>query len=262
MQLEYKEFTNNTEAKEFISEAFRQTGEEVPLWFQKDDIRIYGYFYDATDPTYRGRQFFVFGRTILRNSLENKGIGIFAQLKQYGSSRKYKGLMNIFGKEILPNEYDSFSSFIPIECDGYTLLIAEKYNKKGLVAVCNSYYEGKVLTPIKFDDFFYANEYTLGFKLNQKIGFMNMNGKIVIEAKFISKDGFNFFNDSKALVKIDSKDGVPAYINHYGDVIEYYVEEVGDTPTFGNGTGYYPFGELPSALDAYEGDSSNYWNND
>ena len=28
------------------------------------------------------------------------------------------------------------------------------------------------------------------------------------------------------------------------------------------GTGYYPYGDLPSSSDAYEGDNSNRWNTD
>lgn len=261
MKLGYYQFSSQTEAVEFIINSFKTIGECIPDWFKQQGLKIYGYFYDEKNPTYRSTQFFLFGRTILRSSVENKGVGIFSQLKQYGSSNKYKGLINIFGKEIIPNNYERFYPFIPIECDGYTILIAEKYGKKGLVSICNSSSEGQILTPVKYDDFFYANEYTLGFVKDKKVGFMNMNGVEVIEAKFILKEGYNQFFDCKALVKLDAKDCVPVYINHYGDIIEYYQED-DYTTTYGNGTGYYPYGELPSSLDAYEGDTSNYWNND
>lgn len=261
MKLGYYHFSSQTEAVEFIINSFKKIGESVPEWFKQDGLKLYGYFYDENDPSYRGKQFFIFGRTILRDSVSNKGVGVFSQIKQYGSSNKYKGLINIFGEEIIHNNYECFTPFISIECDGHTLLIAEKYGKKGLVSICNSYSEGQIHTPAKYDDFFYANEYTLGFVKDGKVGFMNMNGVEVIEARYILKDGYNQFHDCKALVKIDSKDTVPVYINHYGDIIEYYEEE-DYNPTFGNGTGYYPFGDLPSSLDAYEGDSSNYWNND
>ena len=39
-------------------------------------------------------------------------------------------------------------------------------------------------------------------------------------------------------------------------------EECNSSLFRGNGTGYYPYGELPDALDAYEGDESNRWNTD
>ena len=263
MKLGYCKFSSHTEAEEFITNSFKKTGESIPDWFKQDGLKIYGYFFDEDNPSNRGKQFFLFGRTIQRSAFENDGVGIFSRLKQYGSSNRYKGLISIFGKEIISNNYECFTPFISLECDGFTLLIAEKYGKKGLISICNSFFDGKILTPVIYDDFFYANEYTLGFVKDDKVGFMNMNGVEVIKAEFIIKDGYNLFQNCKALVKLNSNNSVPVYINHYGDIIEYYEDEVVDYfPTFGNGTGYYPYGDLPSSLDAYEGDPSNYWNND
>lgn len=262
MKLGYNQFPTHEAGIEFVEDSFRKLGEAIPDWIKQEGLRLYGYFYDENDPSDRMRQIYVFGRTILRSSLENKGVGIFSQLKQYGSSIKYKGLIDIFGKELIPNEYERFTPFLTIENDGHTLLIAEKYGKKGLVGIHMSSGSGWKITPVKYDDFFYANEYTLGFVTEGKVGFMSLSGSIVIDAKFINKEGYNTFSESKALVQLDDKNSVPCYINHYGDILEYYEDDIYYSPTFGNGTGYYPFGDLPSASEAYEGDSSNYWNND
>lgn len=207
----------------------------------------------------------MYGRTIFRDEVNNTSCGIFKDLKLYGSSKKYKGLINIGGEEIFPTGYEKISPFIDIESDGFTPLIVEKNNKKGLISVCKDGSSGKVLTSITYDDFFYANEFTLGYIIDNTVGFMSLEGKIITDCKFIARDGYNLFNEGKAMVKLklSVEDGVLFYINHYGDIVEYDPYENGIyESTFGNGTGYYPFGDLPNSLDAFEGDKSNMWNID
>lgn len=53
--------------------------------------------------------------------------------------------------------------------------------------------------------------------------------------------------------------GIPHYINHYGDCVG-YPEEKFFNVEHELGTGYYPYGDLPDVLDAYEGGEENYWN--
>ena len=89
----------------------------------------------------------------------------------------------------------------------------------------------------------------------------SLHYQVIIEAKYKEGDKYNHFFDGKALVCKDSKFAVSCYINHYGEVVG--LEEDYDNSLFsGNGTGYYPYGECPDSLDAYEGDESNRWNTD
>lgn len=65
----------------------------------------------------------------------------------------------------------------------------------------------------------------------------------------------------KALVCLNDPNGVNHYINHYGDCIG-YPESESSYEEHMLGTGYYPYGDLPDVLDAFEGDESNFWNID
>ena len=74
-------------------------------------------------------------------------------------------------------------------------------------------------------------------------------------------EGNNIFCNGKAEVLGMGKLSIPYYINHYGNFVEdaYEYDNISDHNL---GTGYYPYGDLPSSSDAYEGDNSNRWNTD
>ncbi|WP_304590725.1 WG repeat-containing protein [Bacteroides acidifaciens] len=69
----------------------------------------------------------------------------------YGSSSKYKGLLNYKGEIILPNIYDGIYLF------AYNRLLIEKNGKFGVIDT-----DGKVLAEPKYDQIVDAWEYTIG----------------------------------------------------------------------------------------------------
>ena len=112
---------------------------------------IYGYFKDSSTEYGLGN-LFVFGKTIKQNEIvSSPSNSIFAKLKQYGSSGKYKGLLNYKGEIILPNIYDGIHLF------AYNRLLIEKNGKFGVIDT-----DGKILAEPKYDQIVDAWEYTIG----------------------------------------------------------------------------------------------------
>lgn len=258
MKLTYVNFNNNDEAIAFLKKLNSEMSYPVKEWFLDNRIYIYGYYYYEAHPNWTGYYFFVFGKTLLpNNDAPQNQSSIFSQLKQYGSSKKYKGLINISGEIVLANIYDEIKFFLDFDCG--SVLEVTKNEKKGLVCIEDMHSQARTLTNIIYDAIFYANEYTIGVVKDNLVGFLGLNGQTVIEPKYIQREGYNIFVDGQATVCLALKNGVEHYINHYGDCIGYPEYE---ESSFGNGTGYYPYGELPSASDAYEGDSDAYWNTD
>lgn len=90
---------------------------------------------------------------------------------------------------------------------------------------------------------------------------MSLEGKLITEAKYQMSADFNHFIEGKALTCLNIPNGIPHYINHYGDCVG-YPEEKFFNVEHELGTGYYPYGDLPDVLDAYEGGEENNWNTD
>ena len=255
--MEYKEinFNNKIEASGFIQELNERAYSPLD-WANSETIHFYGcIFPDVTLDC-----LFVYGETITLAQIEkHPKIGVFANFRAYGSGKKYKGLRNIKGETILAAIYDELTLFY--QTDNAIFIKTQKDGLFGLVCYVPLSNKIDIIMQPKYNDIFDAGEFTFGFVTNGKVGFASLTGREIIEASYKDEVKYNHFFDGKALVHKDSKFAVPCYINHYGGVVG--LEEDYDSSLFsGNGTGYYPYGELPDSLDAYEGDESNRWNTD
>lgn len=230
-------------------------------FLKKDGIVVYGYY------KYEGSNDLIaieFGRTVTPSEKDFKGEqSIFAQLKSYGQSKRFRGLISPYGHIIIPNIYDTITlcGFIS------TTFIVSKNGLYGIIDI-----EGKIIAPISYQKLFDAGEGTIGFIKNNLMGFMDKSGREVVEAKFEFWDEWKPFSNGFAEVCI-REDGIRYKVitDHYGIIseqrikIDYepYIHDYDYDDDFHNmGTGYYPYGELPDSLDAYEGDESNRWNTD
>lgn len=255
--MEYKEiiFNNRSEASGFIQKLNERAYSPLD-WANSETIQFYGcIFPDVTLDC-----LFVCGETITPAQIEKfPQIGVFANIRAYGSSKKYKGLRNIKGETILSPIYDELTLFYQTE---ETIFIkTEKDGLSGLASYRPLSDKVDIIMQPKYDDIFDAGEFTFGFIANGKVGFASLTGREIIKARYKEGNEYNHFLDGKALVYKDSKFAVPCYINHYGEIVG-LTEKCNSSLFRGNGTGYYPYGELPDALDAYEGDESNRWNTD
>ena len=253
MEYHYKNFNSDKEVCDFFEELNKKA--YSPLhWNKQDGLKIYGCIYADS----LGSCLFVYGKTILRDEIATYPPNtIFSGLKVYGSAKKYKGLLDFRGKEVLHNIYDDISIFYQT---GDTLFLKTKRNDLYGLACCRIHrYEVSEIVPTKYEDLFDAGEYSIGFVSDNKVGFMSLEGKIIVEAKYRQGEEYNYFIDGKALVRIDKEHTTDMYINHYGNFIEYpYID---DTPSFdGQGTNTYPYGDLPDASDAYEDLPDAWWN--
>lgn len=259
MKYVYKEFNSRTEIEVFFSGINKHIYIPVEDWYNQGEVYLYGCFYDEEEKGSFYHYLFCFGQTIEQSKLqplcENT---IFSKLKQYGSSRKYKGLKDIRGKTVLSNNFDTIKLFYTTETTAY--FIVEKNSKKGICKFQIDKVEEVV--PTHFEDFFDAGEYTWGYIKDGNVGFMSLNGKCITEARYQNLPDFNHFINGQALTCLNNPNGIVHYINHYGDCIGY---PENDELIYGEhnlGTGYHPYGDLPDAVEAYENDESNYWNTD
>lgn len=258
MNFVYKQFQSNKEIELFFHEINTHINTPIEDWYKEDGLVLYGYYYDKDNIEAFYNYFLVFGKTIAPSTLPPlNNSTIFSKLKYYGSSKKYKGIKDIEGKVLLSNSYDEIDFFYRTEYDIY--LIVRKDSKKGIYIFENNLFSN--IVPLQFDDFFDAGEYTWGYIKDGNVGFMSLEGKIIIDARYRLSSDFNQFTKGKALVCLNDPNGVNHYINHYGDCIG-YPESESSYEEHMLGTGYYPYGDLPDVLDAFEGDESNFWNID
>lgn len=258
MKYAYKSFQSNVEIDSFFNEINNHIYIPIDCWYKQDELKLYGYFYDEENKVDFAHLLLCFGQTICPDTLPPLSHNtIFSELRRYGSSRKYKGLKDVRGNVLLRNMYDDIDFFYATENNAY--FIVSKGDKKGVVKF--EYDKFTNIAQPQFDDFFDAGEYTFGYVKENNVGFMSLDGKFITEAKFRLSPDFNHFIDGRALACLTHPDGIKHYINHYGDCIG-YPEDDFLSEEHGLGTGYYPYGDLPDALDAYEGDETNFWNTD
>ena len=246
-------------SRDSIDSLFERINENLYMpvedkWFKAPDVTVHGYYYNKDIGPYSGI-LFDFSKSIppedVKNQITSKAShSIFSTLKLYGSSGKYHGLADVYGKTVIPNIYEKISLFV--EFAYRTFFLVEKNGLRGVIDK-----DGTVIIPIKYKNLFDAGEFTIGFEIDGKIGFMTLDGNITIPAKYRDIDNYNFFLDGKALVCLDSKNGIPHFIDHYGVVVG-YPEEYIDNTWIGS-TAYHGDSDI---LDAYEGDSTNMWNTD
>lgn len=220
-------------------------------FLMSENLIIYGYFKDETTEYGLGN-LYVFGKTTRPNDIIlPTSDSIFSRLKQYGMSGKYKGLLNAKGEVILPNIYDDICLF------AYDRILIEKNGNFGIVDT-----SGKILAEPKYDQLFDAWEYTIGFVLDNKVGFMNTNCSVVIDPKFDKATSYNNFNEGLIVVS-ETIDGLPYQycIDHYGLIkgdMEYIGQEGEYIPPYDT----YNDDEYSDPLDAYDGDPDARWNTD
>lgn len=256
MSYKYRKFKNQEEIDTFFSKLSEQIrnarnlDEYIIDWYKNDGIRIYGYFHENS-------HFVIcYGQTISPGKAKMQSrLGIFAKLPNYGSSRKYLGLKDYLGNDLLGNNYEEIKFFY--QTDRYAYFTIKKYGKVGIFRY--SINSSEIIVSPKYDSIFDAQEYTWGYIIDNNVGFMTTTGQQITEAQYINEEGFNIFVDGKALTQLNKPDTCKVYIDHYGNIIDFYYEE---GVFSGNGTGFYPFNDLSDSLDAYEGDPSNLWNTD
>ena len=256
MEYHYVKFNSDKEVTDFFEKLNKKA--YSPLhWNNQEGLKIYGCICAKNIGSY----LFVYGKTILRNETVAypPNTTIFSGLKVYGSSKQYKGLLNFKGKEVLHNVYDYISIFFQTED---TLFLKTRKNSLYGLVFCRIYTdEVSEIIPPKYEELFDAGEYSIGFVSDNKVGFMSLEGKIIVEAKYRQGKEYNYFIDGKALVRIDKEYTTDMYINHYGNFIEY--PEADNTLSLGGqGTSTYPYGDLPDASDAYEDLPDAFWNTD
>lgn len=255
--MEYKEiiFNSRTEASDFIKDINEKALSPLE-WTNSDAIQLYRCF----QPSITIDCLFVYGETITPSQIAKlPKIGIFANIKSYGSSKKYKGLRNIKGETLLNTYYDDLTLFFQTEGEVY--IKTSRDGLFGLVSYRHLSNKVNVLLQPQYEEIFDAGEFTFGIVKSGKVGFVSLAGREIIEAKYKLDESYNHFSEGKALVCLDNEFAIAHYINHYGECVA-IEDETSDNLFSGNGTGYYPFGELPDASDAYEGDESNRWNTD
>ena len=248
-------FINKQDCDNFIEKINEKTFAPI-TWNNRKGLQIYGCFCpDVTTDI-----LFVYGETITPEEIKSQpSKGIFSIIKTYGSSMNYKGLLNIKGDKLLSNNYDDLSILFQTEVAIYIKL--NKQGQYGLASYRPLSDSIEVILPCKYENIFEAGEFTFGIVSNGSVGFASLEGKIIIEPKYKNKENYNYFHDGKSLTCLSSRNGVEHYIDHYGNVVG-YPEIEGPGIFSGNGTGYYPLGELPDASEAYEDDSDALWNTD
>lgn len=227
-------------------------GIESSKFLREQSIKVYGFFHNDND-SIDDNTLIVYGKTIAPDELPSiPSTSIFSKVKQYGSSFRYKGLYNVFGKVILEPQFDEITYF------EYGIFIGKRKDRCCLIKA-----NGVRLTNLTYDNFFDAGENTIAFVANQKLGFMNVCGEIVIEAQYdcyLSKGKFE--NGFAEVVKVDDEGESYLRIDHYNCVVENIDYVPFDNSEHHLGTGYYLYGDLPDSSDAYEGDDTNRWNTD
>lgn len=260
MKYVYKQFCSDTEVKDFFTDIKKHIYVPIDNWYSQEGLILYGCFYDEEEKGAFYHYLFCFGQTIKADiSQPLNDNTIFSKLKQYGSSSKYKGLRDVRGKIVLPNSFDRIELFYETETIVYFLI--EKNFRKGIYEFQIDKIEN--IVPVQFEGFFDAKEYTWGYIKDGNVGFMSLNGKCITEAVYRDAPDFNHFTNGKALVCLSTPNGVNHFINHYGDCVGYPENEKSiKKDVHGLGTGYYPYGDLPDELEAFEGNELNFWNID
>jgi len=226
MSFKYIEFKTQEEIDSFFGKrseqirTARNLEEFIIDWYKKDGIKIYGYFYKNSCIL------ICYGQTVTHEQIvQQSKPGIFAKLPSFGSSRKYIGLKDYLGNDLLANSYEEINLFY--ETDLYAYFSIKKYGKVGIFRY--SLNSSEVIVSPKYDSIFDAHEYTWGYIIDNCVGFMTTSGQHITEAKYINEEGFNIFVDGKALTQLKKPDTCKIYIDHYGNTIEYYYE---DEPLF------------------------------
>lgn len=247
----YTEFKNDIEVDTFFERLNKELYVPIEEWHKEKGLVLYGYI-DKKEHRLPNYSMICYGRTIPPKEVESlPKAGIFAELKSFGSSKKYRGLKDIRGNIILDPMYEEI---VPLcEYDNDVLLLVKRNGLYGVVKGFSNGSNAQVLVPFRYEKIFDAQEYTLGFVENGAVGFMDLDGNIIIQPMFQDIDGNNIFINGKAQIQSIGNNTIPYFINHYGNfVMDAY--DYDNISEHNLGTSYYPYGDLPSSSGAYEGD--------
>lgn len=216
-------------------------------------IVLYGYFYDSLP--FPEIVYFLVGKTVPPSEAKKSGIGIFQCIRMYGSSAKYKGVLDSQGNQTIARNY------LDIQLFGYEdfVLLKMPRDKYGV-----SRLNGEVVCRPVYDYIYPFSEYVFALEQDGKVGFMDVMGKIVIPMEYNvsacrNKNYYRFEKGKAKVIKCIDGDNYEFYIDHYGNQISdmSYIET--DENVFYDDRGLYDYSD---SLDAFEGDESNRWNID
>lgn len=154
----------------------------------------------------------IYSKIVTPSELEAvKDKGIFASLKLYGSSGKYKGVVDAKGKSIIPNMYYTITPFM-----NNIMKIEYKGNKFGLMRL-----SGEIILEPKYDRIDPLGELVFAVSFGGKLGFMNLNGQEVIPFMYEIPDNEVVFHQGLACVekKINDDISLFGYINHKNEEV-------------------------------------------
>ena len=192
-QINKKAILEQSKEDNYLGDIFLGTG--FMDFLNDPHIEIEGLF------QYGEKAFFIFKRIVAPD--EVKGAGIFAEIKLYGSSGKYKGVIGNEGKVIFEPTYLSISQFV-----GNVLLVKDKTEKYGLITL-----SGQTILPCSYDAIYPYRELVFGACKDGKVGFLDITGKEVIPFKYLSDNRDTIFSNGLACV-LD--EGGFIYIDHQG----------------------------------------------
>lgn len=172
-------------------------------FLKKEGIKVCGHF---------EFKYFVCRLTIKPDSINTDNYsGIFKTLKTYGSSSKYAGVINDKGETVIPFIYESIHEYWG------DLVIVERAQKKGIYHL-----DGHMVCPAKFNLILPFSEFVFGVCQNHRLGFMNLNGEIVIPMEYIyDESNYNIFRDGCCCVlkELENKERKYGFIDHYNNIV-------------------------------------------
>lgn len=154
----------------------------------------------------------VYTKVVTPDEIESvKCKGIFEKLKAYGSSGKYKGIVDGEGNSIFPNIYHSIFPFM-----NDIIRIEGKGNKFGLKKL-----SGEVILEPKYDRIDPLGELVFAVTLDGKLGFMNLKGEIEIPFDYEAVDEeVVFYNGLACVMKLTDEDRPKyGYIDHNNGIV-------------------------------------------
>jgi len=223
-------------------------------FLKQPGLHVYKWL-EVEDESCMSGPFFIVGKTITPDELL-PSTGIFANLKKYGSSKDYKGVMNDKGDFIVQSIYNDI---FPISDQ---LLQLERNGKYGVAR-----FDKGVVCPAEYDKIGDVCEYVFSVSNDGKLGFMDSFGNIVIPMEYVFEEHFlcRFQNGKAYVLKyIDGSGLCGYYIDHYNNIISRIdtclydgKHQLDDDETISYSEHYDD-----DIMDAYEGDESNCWNTD
>ena len=197
--------SNIDEGLSFLDTEIGITESIIP--FLKDEHnKVEGCFL-ANNKTY-----VIYSKIVTKEEFDSvKNAGIFQQLKLYGSSGNYKGLIDGQGNLILSNMYYSIEPFM-----NDILKVEYKGHKFGLIRISGDV----ILEPI-YDRIDSLGELVFAVCKDGKLGFMNLKGELEVPFMYeMTNDEVVFHNGLAAVAKKDEVGKYRfGYINHKNEEV-------------------------------------------